>query len=1633
MAILFGTARTRFPDSASPTGGVQQLLDRSLTAVSGALELADKRIFNNSFVEDGVQNVTGSSFLDSKFSDLTQPSRRQVTTMFPQATVFLKKRMFSTLRSNYDIRFMDDQERIFVRSIKNLFRRKSEEIAFYENLVILEKVIEDPEFLNVNNGLDLMLSAFFTIAGLGFGIFDIETLFSQIGDGVIKPSPSVLFRLKRLQKRATQNKFTTWITDPDSPNLSGTGAGVGVIEFTWMTDISTTVSLDTGRGGCRLIVEDPYRLTRITETDIDLAIKQALAEENGPVSFFDVTAKRTLEEVKDLDIALNDLRRDRKVSEINFEFSPETDEPFFTIIELNQSYTVSQINDIPSDQALSAPEVTRAIAIINGLRSYKAIRDRSVTNVHNSNRNYAPVRAKMRNEFVGHHIFQQMDAIHVFANSFKRDETPIYANRTDLLINNSLAEIVTFEEQTGKMSDLALDAERQVVAPEMSLLEYKAFRNPTEFRGTGPQIFSGLVTDINSSYTARDGKFMLRVQAKDNVEFLNLSRINVQPGLTQPQGNLEDPLTPYDLKVNEETGLIEDRILSETNRKRLPFLRFDDGPLLGETVDSEDRVIQDTSKGDASDVFAYQHVPGLVYKWKQGIISATQEVNIIRPISRTRSILGDIREDYGVTITQSPFANLDSADIISILVTGQPYNYNNFIQSAIDAGNYTVDNDTNNRTYFNYLFDFLERQNQVFGNFVPGKISNIDPELTADAFRIQRQLTRINSRVTELQRQRAQLQDRIDAIGIQELSDGPPNPNSASQRLLNELQAQSNALSLTIAEINSEFDNPSFTLGEQADFKQYGNAVQVHFKDEDHAALKNRLKYIVKKKPEDVRFNQDKNYFLVSDKYDVDTDIQAFVLNLKQQGFALWDSEFKKPIDTCTQVAGIIDFEFFADSQGNIQFRNPQYNKTPLSLLIRMVELGRSDGISMLPKFLMKMIASRSDAVMRKLLRLELEIYELMLTLGVPTERLGADLAVNHGVTLALKDRTLVKNGKTIVEFDINKTTLFDSLKNDAVFNEKEQTNIIFSPPVDFDDRLTNTAIDPISMLIHVRNQLAKLKGSTTTPLSPEKTADRTTVQNETSKFDSSAKGTFANRLNLTNRIAQLVSQRQTLARAAERILAEEDELSAINDGAPSYNPFMAFIGSVAAAVSGQASDIPVIPKALEDLIEDDMSNMDGFNSGKRFIIEDKDIIDMDFAIKTPEFNRVDVNGDENLVGKELKGANGLLFWAGATDFDSWRQFGFRAEQTLNRPYLQDPETQCAPYAVFKLIQQRKKVHSGRVTVVGNEFYQAGDVVYVNNRQMLYYVNSVQHQISIANGTFRTVLDLTYGHVLGEYIPTPLDIIGKALLSDAKQHYGGIKANRVVTSAVDVVHLETLTFPLTAEIDNIERERAFRAGTNNADLVDRRLKAGQEFAKINARKARKAIQRARVRINKNNQDTARIEVRGYYLSGELTKYRTEAFITFTKRLLLGELSAENDIELAADDAAKITDGSIGLDAGFPLDSQNAIESPSIKTVDAIDLEKELTVEEAQLRYMPSSQAWANSADVDFGAASGLPINSIDIFLVFEKSKRGDSIEAAKESARPVQEDPNDCKTDSSVIAPPSSLGDLPSSTDLALA
>jgi hypothetical protein len=163
----------------------------------------------------------------------------------------------------------------------------------------------------------------------------------------------------------------------------------------------------------------------------------------------------------------------------------------------------------------------------------------------------------------------------------------------------------------------------------------------------------------------------------------------------------------------------------------------------------------------------------------------------------------------------------------------------------------------------------------------------------------------------------------------------------------------------------------------------------------------------------------------------------------------------------------------------------------------------------------------------------------------------------------------------------------------------------------------------------------------------------------------------------------------------------------------------------------------------------------------------------MQISVNPPDFTMVEVQGVLNTFAPNAlpeglnsfpDNGNGLLKEV-AVDYDSWRNYGFKNAATIRVPFLSDPNSQCAPYASMILSRNRKNILRGNVTISGNEYMQPGEIVYLQDRQMLFYVTAVRHNFTFGSG-FTTTLDLSYGHSPGEYIPTTLDIIGKMIYNN---------------------------------------------------------------------------------------------------------------------------------------------------------------------------------------------------------------------------------------------------------------------------
>jgi hypothetical protein len=192
------------------------------------------------------------------------------------------------------------------------------------------------------------------------------------------------------------------------------------------------------------------------------------------------------------------------------------------------------------------------------------------------------------------------------------------------------------------------------------------------------------------------------------------------------------------------------------------------------------------------------------------------------------------------------------------------------------------------------------------------------------------------------------------------------------------------------------------------------------------------------------------------------------------------------------------------------------------------------------------------------------------------------------------------------------------------------------------------------------------------------------------------------------------------------------------------------------------------IPSVLSHMIEYEEDDDLGPGSGKRFVVRGGQYNNLTISEEEPPYTMVTVNGlfgegfTEPPGSMNLGNGGNAVSTAFAVDYDMWYMYGFKVSQAIQAPFFSDPDSQCAPYAVSNLVKNRKNIFQGSLSIKAyNEYYQPGDVIYLEDRDTLFYVQQVQHDFT--EKSLKSTLTLKYGHSPGEYIPNMLDIIGKVI------------------------------------------------------------------------------------------------------------------------------------------------------------------------------------------------------------------------------------------------------------------------------
>lgn len=1581
--------------------------------------------FSKNFDQSAQRKYVEDGFL-RKDPYNVDPKNFEVLMQEPNATVLIKKKMFSSVGENFRPDFMDKDEKLYYKSMKILFQNKCRQIATLEKLSKIQKITS-----GMSSFPDQIMPTIFTLTDEYNSGLEGGPGLSTSGPLGGEPSnfTKVIDKVRRLYGFNSTNNLTTWITDSANLYQSQFGEGTGVIEITNFTNLSTSTSVDLGNpGSFSLSIVDPYESMLITEYDIEKAISDATNMfYNKKLFQFAKESSETL--INDLIARLNYIRSQRNASTISIKLSPETllgkrvtaildrigiellftydsssAESIFSGGAFGQGTKVSpdylkggniagndgldtqtqNFNDFPFSSIGSGTHsgVDSELSIFNRLISTIFSKLSLEANAQNafqtSNKDTNYTRRKMRLNFSGKLIIQPMDSVHIYMNSKSRFDTQLTSGLTNMFnglgmlqnLNNTLTNLDNAIGALNPSGNLALEIEKSAfVGKEFPNYLWSMIRNQFVSENEGTHVFGGVVQGATDTWS--DGRFIVDVKGTDNSIYFDQGKINFKPAVDVFNGAIFDPLTPFKSNfddINSNTSdkipelLDENKYLLGTSQKNnnglkgAALVKYKFGRFAGEKV-NENNIVQDRNfdpvTGKITKVF---YAPdGLVYKWKEGIGVFTQFGSNLS--------MNDPARVGNPNIAREPFAGQNVMNVLSLLITGLPYNFATYYKSAVEFDSNSVDPQSKQDAAHSFLQSLrtdLIKNNTLWGNFTPFKNLNVDEKsyvqgIQKTATIIQRNQV-LDNQIRELQNlnQEAMI---LGAASV--LADVSKHDNSKYQANVEKRNVLNNQIAFNLYAIKKNDDSSIQEAGDDTSFddSQFIDSGKSKISlDANRRFLRRQLNFLTKRMSYNIRANEDKNLFIVDDFYDKDFDILAYEKSLTD-GIKLYNSEFTSVRQKIQHVAGLLKLEVFCDTQGHIRCRPPQYNRMPSSVFYKMMQMKKTLNIQVFPDFLNDLFNTKLDS-----LRARVEILEDQIRLD------GAILGYNDDADVG---EFILSNAQNFVNNSISNTAdSFAFLSNQEHGAITDITGLLIAANPDQRDNATDESKDTYNNLVRISSTKDVFNNSTKYSAIIKTLQEQELTSNGYPILSTSA-FLFNERVDvLVNRIftktGQRVDKKDYLVKNVEGFnivdLPENQDIDIfkviqemslkIKERQMAVKLFYSTLRNAQEVKSldddndntaGQLTTQGIygnrfIPEIFEHMIEDETYDDYGLNSGQRYVIKRSQIKQLSISENPPPYTSVEVQGlldpfltandlPPGLVGGFPDGGNGMTT-ALAIDYDMWRMYGFKEGAPVNVPFLSNPVSQCGPYASMLLSMNRKNILQGSLTIAGNEFMQPGEVIFLEDRQMLFYVNSVKHSFTFGRD-FTTTLELTYGHTPGEYIPNITDIIGKLIYnnrdsSDVIVHRQGSSANE-------------LNVGVTTRFTDDTAASKSPSDTNELDPNG----VSTSFSAFNAQTINNILFNTRYLLNANevsgNNVSAKVELRVYYDDSNEIDVDLKAFANGIRDLLIGTYPGLNAFSTVKDDSPVplTADQVLEIDASaVNLDNPNDRRSPSQKAIDA---------------------------------------------------------------------------------------------------
>lgn len=1553
----------------------------------------------------------------------TDSKQFEVLLQEPNATVLLKKKMFSSVGDNFRPDFMDADEKLYYKAMRILFQNKCAQIAALEKLSKIQKItsamgsVSDqlvPIIISLtdafNNGLDQGSDLFGALGSSS----------SAFSGGDPSNFTQVVDRLRRVYAFNTTNYTTSWITDSTNLFESQFGQGTGTIELTNFTNISTNCSTDINSpGNFSMTIADPYETMVITDYDIEKAISDAtnMFYNNKTFQFAQESSAQL---INDLTIRLNKIRAARAASPISFNIDPDTllSKRVTAIIdrigiELPFDYDSSSAASIFSGGAFGqgvtiAPEYLKGGAIAGndgldpvnqafgsilssaahtGPDSEVSIFNRLVSTIfsklsadansqnafqlQNKNTNYT--RRKLRFNFSGQLIVQAMDTVHIYMNSKSRFDTKLLSGLQNMFsglgmlqnLNNTLTDFTNATTALFNPSDnVPLQVEKSAyVGPEFPNYLWSLIRNQFVSENEGTHVFAGVVESASDNWS--DGKFMIDVRGNDNSTYFDQGKVNFKPGVDVFNGSIFDPLTPFKSdfdSINSSSDsslpelLDENKCLLSSGSDRSALVKHKLGRYAGQLV-SGDNIIQDRSldpvTGRITRVF---YAPdGLAYKWKEGIGVFTQFGSNLS--------LNDPNRVGNPNISVEPFAGQDVMNVLSLLITGTPYNFATYYKATQNLNGFGTDPQSNQNAAHSFglsLRNDLVRSNTLWGNFIPFKNMVVDEASYVKAIQKQSTVVQKNQILDgQIQKLKDLNQKAILYGAYNALSDTSKYGDGRFLDIKAEITTLSGQINDTIKQISSEDtsylqqvgDDTSFDYTDFIDPSKVGKAVS----DASlRRLLRRQINYLTRRMSYNVRGNEDKNLFIVDDFYDKDFDIMAYNQALTD-GIKLYNNDFASVKDKIRMTANLLNLEVFADTQGHIRVRPPQYNRMPSSVFYKMMYLKQALNIQVFPQFLDDMFNSKLDTLRSRIeiledqIRLDCAILQHNNDASAVTFILSNNVAQGSGASFAfisdqgtapnytdggliteIKDLMNAANPDQADNADEQALSVFDSIKGQAtstkdVFTNSQKYSAIVSSLQA--QKLSDNGSPVVSTPLFLTNAYVDTLVTRIQTKSGQKIDKRDYLINSATQnhnIDLQLPDGFSiDVFKIIQELSDKIKERQKALKLFYNTIKNAQEFKSLDDADDSTGNQL-----ITPGVYGNSN----IPEVFEHMIEDETYDDYGPGSGARFVIKQSQIRSINISANPPPWSAIEVQGTLNTFAPQAvpeglnsfpDGGNGLVT-AFAIDYDMWRNYGFKQGSPINVPFLSDPVSQCGPYASMLLSRNRKNILRGTVTISGNEFMQPGEVVFVEHRGLLFYVASVRHNFNYGSN-FTTTLDLTYGHTPGEYIPTVMDMIGKLIYNN--KDIGDVVINRQDTSGNEIS-----VGVVQKGVDQNSNDTNMVLNLNDDDSFT------NSFSAFNSQVINNILFTVAYQINANNTAgnnvIANIELRTYYDDKNAVDPDIQKFAEGVRQILIGQNIQSPSNKGTTPTPLNPKNVKVVSSTTVNLDDTNDRRSPSQKALDA---------------------------------------------------------------------------------------------------